>query len=199
MKRIGEITIVVAALMLSACAKAPLTNRQVQYQTKGNKVLGKYAAAVSKGFLKPSKSSSNRGFIDPYSYADVNSGYSEFYSYGTPDHSYWPAQNGNYVLRQALSAEAEDCVDLIKAVPANCSNYPFMVASLSRCLDRVVAYKNPLLTYAYRNLDRKGQQYWAYLLDWRRPRPIQTFSLSDFSMIYPYASGGYVTQDIYQQ
>lgn len=189
MKKTVKSLALVAVLILGACAKAPMSGQKTQFQSNTNKVLGAYAASVSRGFKSTKSSSSKRGaFYDTYGLPTYTS-------------SQWQQQNyqygGNVVIKQALAEEAEECVKLSEGIPENCANLPFMVSSLSRCLDRIVTYRNPVFTHAYRNMDSQGQQYWAYLLDWRRPQSIQDFGLSNFSQMSGYASSGYVDSDIF--
>lgn len=71
-----------------------------------------------------------------------------------------------------------------------------MTSSLARCLDRVIAHQNPVYAYAYRQLDRPGQQYYTYLLDWRRPQPVQYYNYNDYQLWNPYAYTGWVQGDV---
>ena len=90
MKHITQTTVIVIGFLLSACAKPPLTSRQVQYQTHSNQVLAKYAGAVSRGFKQTSNRSS-RGVVDYGGYAG-NNGYDiDYASFGTPtvDYNSW--------------------------------------------------------------------------------------------------------------
>lgn len=179
----------IAAIVLSACAKAPMTDQKAQYQMNSTKILGSFASSVSRGFTGAATTSVKRGaFYD---------------TYGNPTYGVdqWQQQNqqfGNPVLRQQTSQEARDCVQLSKGIPENCANLPFMLASLARCLDRIVSDRNPLYTYSYQNLDRQGQQYWSYLLDWRRARPLNQFGPNDFNQLSNYASSGYIGGDLLQ-
>lgn len=188
MKTTTKYLALVGVLILGACAKPPMTDQKAQYQINSSKVLGKYAANVSRGFKKASSSSAKRGaFYDTYGYPtyDTNQWYSQNQSYGSP------------VIKHALGDEAQECVALTQGIPENCANLPFMVASLARCLDRIISYRNPLYTYAYRHMDQQGQQYWAYLLDWRRPRTLNQFGMNDFNQLSGYATSGYVDNDIF--
>ena len=82
-------------------------------------------------------------------------------------------------------------MELVSQVPRSCGNYNYMISSLSRCLDRVLTYRNPLLTYAYRHLDNDGQRYWTYLLNWRRPATYDFFlQTDDFGVLNNYANQG---------
>lgn len=183
MKKLNLIYILALGIAVG-CAQAPRTPQLVAYQTKSSQILGAYAGAVSKGF-KSSSSSQTRGAYD--------------YGQAQPDiMQVWQQQNGNYVTKAQLDKEVQDCKNQISQIPANCNNLGFMVSSLARCLDRVVSYQNPLYAYSYRKLDRPGQQYYTYLLDWRRPKEVHHFTQQDFQLWNPMAYSGWVQGDVTQ-
>lgn len=158
------------SLILVGCAKSP---KQANFQQQSAMILSKYTGGVSRGFAG---SSSSRG-----AYYDSSTGGS--------------AYNG-YVMRQDTAKEVQDCVTMVQQVPKDCANYQYVISSLSRCLDRLLTYRNPIYTNAFQSLDRTGQQYWTYLLDWRRPRAYQNFSTNDYNQIAPYAASGYIQNDL---
>lgn len=160
-------------LLLSSCAKSPLSDDKATYQMKGSKILAKYANSISRGFT--TSPSSSRGVT-----------------------SQWQQQNGNVVMNQSLTQEAQDCVNQSNSVPKNTANLQFMASNLARCLNKIISYRNPLYTAGYRNLNPQGQQYWTYLLDWRRPAPVQQFSPNDFTLLNNYASTGYLNNNLTQ-
>lgn len=184
MKTYNWISILVLGLAVG-CAQAPRSPKQVEYQTKASQALGGFAKIVSKGFLKKgTSSSSTRGAYD----------------YGSPNYDSlyqdWSHRNGGYIGRQNIHAEVQDCRAQIEAIPKDCNNLGFMVSSLSRCLNRIISHRNPIFAYGYRQLDRPGQQYYSYLQDWRRPRPVQYYSLQDYQQWSPYASTGWLPNDL---
>jgi hypothetical protein len=84
-----------------------------------------------------------------------------------------------------------DCVTYVDAVEAKVETYQAMVSSLTRCLNKLLASGNPLMSYGYRNLDSTSQQYYSYLLNWRRPGMIRDFSASDEQLLSYYAQMGF--------
>ncbi len=54
---------------------------------------------------------------------------------------------------------------MVKSIPEKRENFYFMIATLSRCLNNIVSFQNPIFTYAYRNLGSDSQTEWPYLID----------------------------------
>jgi hypothetical protein len=175
-------SLAVATLLIGCAASEPFQVSETKYQKRSGKALASFADGVSRGF-KRSGSSSSRGMYDMYG--------------GGADAQGMQQPYGGHILKSAMEAEVQDCMELVSDLPKSCETYNYMVSSLTRCLDRVVSYRNPLMTYAYRHLDDEGKQYWGYLLNWRRP---QTFDLflggSDMMTMDPFATQGYVPNDI---
>ena len=170
--------------LLAGCAQAPRSPKLVEYQTKSSKTLGAYARAVSSGFRGVSSSSSTRGLFD-FANPDQQSLYNT-----------WNQQNGNYVMKQQIQQEVQDCKTQVEAIPKNCANLGFMISSLARCLDRVISYQNPIYSHGYRQMDQPSRRNWTYLLDWRRPKPVQYFSPEDYQLMHPYAYSGWIPENV---
>ena len=167
----------IASMMVIGCAAPNSTG--TAYQNKTKPVLQRFASNVSRGFT--GNRSSGRGIAYDYSY-----GYQQTQSYAQQPY-------GGALISQAMEQELEACTEIVNNVPPTCDNYGFMISSLARCLDRIITYRNPILTYAFKNLDNRGQQYWSYLLNYRRPQSFDLFlGGQDYSAMYNYASqGGY--------
>lgn len=170
-KSIEKILIYLSLIVIAACAnntKLPAT--KVTYQVKSNEQLAGYANNVSRGFTK----SSGRGL----SYATDNA-----------TNPYY----GGWVIRDHMETEVRDCEQYASQFQS-CADSDKMISVLAQCLNQVMNYRNPIMTNSYNQLDNQGQQYWAYLLNWRRASTLNNFSSYDFNILSRYAGTGYLTQ-----
>lgn len=165
--------LILLTLLLGACSQQVLSVRQ-RYQVNANAVLKAYANDVSRG-INSKTFSRGRGMAG----MDMSGG-----SMSGMDMSSGSGTYGNSLAdQQSVEEEAKNCLEMLSQFPATCDNYPYIISSLARCLNRVLT-KNPLLTYSFQNLDDQGQWYWAYLLNWRAPhQTLDTFSSSDFTSL----------------
>lgn len=174
----------IASMMVIGCAAS--NQAGTEYQSKSQQVLRRFATNVSRGIVGKKGTSSGRGIAYDYSY-----GYQQTQQYAAQPY-------GGALVNQAMEQELQACSELVTNVPPTCDNYNFMISSLARCLDRIITYRNPILTYAFKNLDNRGQQYWSYLLNYRRPQSFDMFlGGQDYSTMFNYASQGQYYQGGY--
>ena len=95
------------------------------------------------------------------------------------------------ILNPNLNGDTTDCLSRVQGIAARPENYVRMVAIFSRCLNRVLVEGNPVMSYGYRNLDLMGQNYYAYLLNWRRFNSLENFSQNDFQLLSQFAGNGF--------
>lgn len=174
-----------ALALLSACAK-PASNEISAQQLKLRQVVNGYASNVSRAFA-PRTQAVRRAMYGNYGGAN----YEQVFG--------WPSQPlpgygelfGGYVIKQDPNEEARDCVRMSREIPEVQQNFEYMAASLTRCLDRILSDRNPLMTYGYRNMPQDTRQDWAYLLNYRRAGTIDQFDDGDLGMIDVFAGQGY--------
>lgn len=169
----------VSLLMLGACANSGMKSSKVSYQVQSNTQLSAYANNVSRGFAKSSKSS--RGFVDGQ--AQYYDGQTSAANLGLSNQSYGGA----------IQDQVKDCQQYVSSY-TQCADADKMISVLAQCLNTVMNYQNPLMTYSYQQLDTQGQQFWTYLLNWKRSSTLDNFGQNDFNILSQYAGQGMLQQ-----
>lgn len=166
------LAILALGLGLSACQKQDMDPAKAQFQMEAGNVVGKYAGSVSKAVRASIQSSASRGVVsggwDPFS----------------------GGLFGNSVQMNSIDAEASRCLDMTNQIPRQARYFYLRLGTLARCMDVVVNYRNPLLTYGYRNLDYGGQYAWGYDLNYARPQLYNQFSSGDYQFWQFFAGNG---------
>ncbi len=176
MKRITEKTVSkmmthwLLLILVSACAGPPAQVKSQQYKALSRQMLEQLSRGVSGGFS--AKRNSGRGFSNTVVFGD-----NQLF--------------GDRHINPNLNLDAEQCVTGVQSVPATREYYRTMIATLSRCLNRMLVDGNPLMSHGYRNLDSQSQNYYAYLLNWRRFGSLEAFPQSDFSALSYFAGNGF--------
>ena len=186
-------------VMATACQQH-LPDLSAAYTQNSSIVVANFAAGVSRGFTKPNgvntrglydgSTSFNQSFTGLYGSPGTSSAST---GTGTGNYNYYGSDpyNGT-IINAALENEVQDCAGFVEGVPAIPQNFQYMAGSLARCLDRILTYRNPLLTFAYRNMPQESQQQFAYLLNWRQPGTMSQFGGTPGSVMNTYATQGYV-------
>lgn len=168
MKRL--ITIAVGLLVV-ACAQDPAQVTKLQkFGQQGGAAIQNHATNLSRGISGGSRQATNRGVRAGVGYFfnfEGNQGIS-FFNNWIPSSG---APLGGFFLRQDSRDEVSQCASVVEQIPEEAAYYDLMVATLARCLDRLITYQNPLMTYAYRNLPSEYQTYFRYSIDYNRPAP----------------------------
>jgi hypothetical protein len=199
MKR-NLITLIAPSLLLlvTACQKTAPTAAQLQ----AGEVVGSYAAHISAAIgtradlVSTATSGSayygSTGTTDPsvlYSSLFNTSGYGGWNPFGGQPYG------GSYV-QPDLENQLRTCLSVVHGIQPTAENYQFMVASLARCLNTALTYRNPLMSYGYRNMGSTGQNYYNYGLDALRPGVYGAYGGGNYSMFSGYSSQGFVTAPI---
>ena len=172
--RLHKLIYLSIATMLVACAQPPLSSSRVTYQANSVQALKNYAGNVSRGF-KSTPSNTRRAFGDSTMSSEQ------------------PYQG--YLMRQDQHQQVSDCLAAVNSNTPNCGSLNAVAGTLARCLNQIITYRNPILSYSYRQLPNDGQNLWAYLLNWRRPTTYDSFSGGDFNILSQFASQGFTSQD----
>lgn len=173
--RIGTVSLILSTLyMLSACQQSILEVGRQKYNSQAGKMLGQYSVKVSNSYSQSRGVSQNRG-IRGVDYSGDYSGSLTINGWNA-----WGGQPyGSTYLNYQIDREARLCVELVKSIPATSErNFYFMVATLARCLNLVISYRNPISTFGYRNLSSDYQNQWGYLNNWHLPQTYSQYSSS---------------------
>lgn len=162
-----------AILAVIGCAQQPSRIKLGQYQKDSRTTLEYLARNVSRsmGF----GASKARGV------ASLNG-----FSLGGGDILYQGS-----IMNPNLYGDTTDCLSRVQGFAARPENYVPMVAVFSRCLNRILVEGNPVMSHGFRNLDSMGQNYYAYLLNWRRLNSLENFSQNDFQLLSQFAGNGF--------
>ncbi len=189
-KTLARSFFLVPAIMLASCAQDSQQTLSNPYQTKAAGVMSKYATDISTaigtrlGQRSAVAHSALGGFVGGGDLGLNLQGWNP--TGGTP-------YGGNY-LRASLEDGLRTCLTLTHSIPVASENYQFMVATLARCLNTAVQYRNPLYTFGYRNLDPYSQEFWQYGLDSLRPGSYGQYG--NYQVYDGYSRNGFITQDL---
>lgn len=161
----------VAMVIAVGCAQNSSLDKMGRYQNQSRSTLESYARGVSGSFV--SRQSRQRRFLDASQ------------SFGSGE-----LVQGN-LFNPNLNLDTYDCFEQVQGIEVRRENYIPMVAKFSQCLNRMLVEGNPVMSYGYRNLDPMGQNYYAYLLNWRRFGTLDSFSSNDFGVLSQFAGNGH--------
>lgn len=174
----------IAMLSLTACQQgSQMDPAKAEYQMKAGQAVQKYANSISKAIMAGrGAKSSTRGI----QYAPTTGGWDPF------------GGNlfGNQPVASGIDSETLRCIDVMKQIPRTAQYFYLRLGTLARCLDVVTNYRNPLMTYGYRNLDPTAQYGWGYDLNYARPTSYSGFPGQDFNSWNPYASNGFYQNQV---
>jgi len=166
--------VMIAALGLTACQKSGMDPMKAAYQQKAGQAIQKYAGHISKSIMSATSTSSARGF--------GQTGFDPFFGGNL---------YGGQVYQNDIDSETERCVGMMNQVPMEARFFYLRLGTLSRCLDVVMNYRNPLMTYGYRNMDQFGQYGWGYDLNYARMGSYSGFPGQDYNNWNFYAGSGF--------
>lgn len=162
---------------LTACQQQASDPVIAEFQQKASQALGTYARRLSAGYATAQKNQAQGNGLRGFGSWDP-----------------WGGQPyGGQVMAGSIEQNIQNCTAMVGGIPAAPQNYYFMVASLGRCLDMVVSYRNPIYTMANRNMDPNSQYYWSYALNYSRPGTFGSFNGQDYAAWNSYASWGHFT------
>lgn len=159
---------ILGLLLAVGCAQS--SNKVGEYRNESRTTLESLARGVSGSFNAKEKS---RGAVDYSSYFGGNN------------------MIGTSIFNPDMNADTYDCMAQVQGITPSAQSYLPMVAKFSQCLNRLLVEGNPLMSYGYRNMDPMGQNYYAYLLNWRRFGTLENFSSGDFGVLSQFAGQGY--------
>lgn len=204
-ERVKHLVVAVGILALGACNQSPLSMDKPAYQTKTNALLKRYSQGVSRAFTRRGFGGRGVAYDPTQSWGGQSAwgGQQQAMPWGHQNWQLPPMQQpgqgygqeglyGQTLIQQQIHQEANDCIEMSLMFPETEQNYDPMVATLSRCLNRIITYRNPLMTFANRNMSGGGQQAWSYLLNYRRPGGMDSFGGMDFNLLSQFAGQGYM-------
>ena len=163
-------------LLLGACGQET-SSAKAQFQTEASAILYDYTRGVSKYFPRRVASHGFQGPSLPFN-----------------DQPY-----GGYTMRP-VTQDVQDCLEWVESVPEKVENYQFMVGAFSRCLNRIMSNRNPLMSAYARALPGQGQNDMAWSQMWRQQQPVDYFNQASYNQVFPQISSGYPnTQDMMYQ
>ena len=167
-----------AGLLMTACQQQQMDPLKAEYQQKAGDAVSKYAGSISRAIAASQASRGSRGIAR-----------------GTSPVGGWDPFGGSLyggsVYSGSMDAETQRCVELMNQIPRQSQYFYLRLGTLARCLDVVMNYRNPLMTYGYRNLDPYGQFAWGYDLNYARPTTYTGFPGQDYSSWNSFAGQGY--------
>ncbi len=176
-KIIGQFcAVMIAALSLTACQKSEMDPMKAAYQDKAGAAVQRYAKHVSQAIMSAASTSSGRGFQQP------SGGFDPFFGGNL---------YGGRVAQNGIDGETMRCVEMMNQIPREARYFYLRLGTLSRCLDVVMNYRNPLMTYGYRNMDQMGQYGWGYDLNYARLGSFSGFQGQDYNGWNSYAGTGF--------
>lgn len=170
-----------ALLGLTACQQgSQMSPAKAAYQQNAGAAVQKYAASISRAITagRGATSSVHRaisGGWDPFGGA--------IYGGGQP-------------ISNSIDSETTRCASVMEQIPRTAQYFYLRLGTLSRCLDVITNYRNPLMTYGYRNLDQSSQYGWGYNLNYARPTSYSNFSGQDYNSWNPYAQNGFYQSQV---
>jgi len=178
---------------VSACQQGT-SAAQAAYQAKVSKVLGTYVRGISSAYKKVASRNTGRG-VNDYQYPSAN-GLVWPTGMNLPTNNYPGVGQlyGGQLFNGDLIEACEDCKDMSELVPVTDENYDYMVANLARCLDRVIQERNPIFTFANRNMGNYNQNHMGYASAYGMPAPFESWNMSYSNMMNPWMNNGYAPQ-----
>ena len=173
-----------------ACQQRQFSVSQGRFQEESNKTLAKLSGRISGTFRGIS---SGRGADDfgsgQVSFLPQDSMTSVDGSFGFPS---WAGgfQQAPQTYMGDVQSSAQKCVTMIATIPQTRATYSVAMASLSRCLNRLVQERNQMLTWMYQQNSNDGQRDWAYALNYGRFGTANQMPQNDFSYLYLFAQNG---------
>ncbi len=163
-----RIVLSLVVLVLTACGQKPMSNARQGFTKQAGSQVDSYVSKLSNSLRPTTKGSpiAGRGIA----YGGIGStGYQsnafDIFSYSGSN------PYGGYVLPQSMEEDRTGCSQFVAQVPSVASYYAPAMATLARCLNRVLNYRNPILTWASTQLDPNSLDRWSYAVDYTRVGP----------------------------
>ena len=207
MKKANWITIGAALVLSVACEKnSSLDVSLTEYQSKSDAALTKLTDSYSAALSAVPKS--RRAVTIPCNVGDPNSNAAcssiPQVSNGSPipcggglQSPFGPLLCGGGLnippagINETVDVVATQCVSVLQSIPTTQASYAPAMATLARCLNRIISEQNLMLTWQYQLGNSNSQNRWAYALDYPNPTPFSSFSGQSFQQMNPFLSSGF--------
>jgi len=187
MKITKKIWVAAAVLALSACQNEELKMERTPFQIKTEQSVKQFSDAIGTALSKPRAVRAAADLSTPR----LTVGLDNFYGGGWNPNSGQPY--GNQYMHADLEQEANACVGMVQSIPKQPDYFVHMLVRLTLCLDMLAHYRNPLMTFAYRNMDPYAQGGYQNLMGWRYGG--QWGSGSQNGQYHPYGYYGFTQHD----
>lgn len=188
---IQTLSFLISGMLLIGCGQISSQNKG--YQANSQRILGNFSSSVSKAYGVSNARGITSALGITNSYYDPSSIYSYYSSTGgsvpyATSANYYTNTIGTYDINQNIQAESQACIQNYSQIASAVTNYQTAaqnfkpaIAQLTRCLNRLLVNRNPIMTYGYRNLNDQSQMLWSYLMNWRQPGTLQGFDINAFN------------------